>query len=73
MRKTLVQVGVGLTLLAVAARAEMPPADDPGHARAQALDRLRAGLVVERTDAQEQGRRIAAASMWHHARAAHPE
>ena len=72
MHKTLAQIGVGLTLLAVPARAETP-ADDPDRARAQALDRLRARLVVERTDAQEHGRRIAAASMWHHARAAHPE
>ena len=72
MRRTLAQLGVGLALLAVPAVAETP-GDDPDHARAQALDRLRARLAVERTDAQEQGRRIAAASMWHHARAAHLE
>ncbi len=72
MPRTLAQVAVGLALLGVPALAEQRPAD-PDRARAQALDRLHARLAVERTEAQELGRRIAAAPMWRHARAAHPE
>ncbi len=67
-----VSVGVGLAMLVVPAQAQ-PPGDDPDQARAQALERVRTRLVIERVDAQEQGRRIAAMSMSRHARAARPE
>ncbi len=72
MRRAVAQVGVGLALLAVPAIAETP-SNDADRARAAVLERLRARLDVERAEAQDMAQRIAAASMWHHARAAPAE
>jgi hypothetical protein len=72
MRKAVAQVGVGLTLLAIPAIAETP-SNTPDRARAAALERLRARLDVERAEAEDTAQRIAAASIWRHARAAPAE
>ena len=72
MHRAVAHIGVGLTLLAGPAVLDAP-SDGATGPRARTLERLRAGLAVEQLEAQDLGRRLAAASMWRHARAARAE